>query len=76
MVYVPYAQTLVRLTFKGVIKSSKRITTIVFLHLAYYLGIGVTAILGKMFRVTFLPDQPKRSSWVKHKRSNSMSTMY
>lgn len=53
----------------------QKITTFMFLHIAYYLGIGVTSLVGKLVSFSFLPKATK-STWIKHKTGESMRTMY
>lgn len=55
---------------------SKRITTVLFLHAAYYFGIGFTAVISRFFRVSFFSEKPKHTSWVKHEQSNDLTNMY
>ena len=54
----------------------QRVTTFIFLHLAYVFGIGITSGIGKLRHVLFLPMRADRSTWVKHKTDGSIRTMY
>lgn len=54
----------------------QKTTTIVFLHLAYVVGIGVTSGIGKVLKRSFFSVHPVKSNWIKHKTDGSIKTMY
>jgi len=49
---------------------------LVFLVLIYLLGIGLTAVLGKLFHKSFLKLKSKKSVWQKHPADEKPELMY
>lgn len=54
----------------------QRVTAIMFLHAAYFLGIGVVSVLGRMFGTRFLDEIPTKTNWKKPTGSEEMERMY
>ena len=63
--------------FRAFNKKSKHLTSVIFLHAAYFIGIGITAVCGKLIGKHFLPVVTKNtSSWVRHVSDSEFERMY
>jgi hypothetical protein len=54
----------------------KVISSFVFLHLAYGIGIGVTALVAKCMGKHFLHTSIQHSTWEKRNQKQQLDTMY
>lgn len=57
-------------------RSFQFVSTVFLLHVAYFIGIGITSLVGRMFRVPFLHDSTADSTWIKHHDSEDLSKMF
>lgn len=48
----------------------------IFLHLAYFFGVGVTSVVAKIFGKHFLNTAPTNSTWQKRNQDQTLKTMY
>ncbi len=52
------------------------IINFIFLHFAYYIGIGITSIIAKIIGKIFLNIRNDQTSWHKINRKQSLKRMY
>lgn len=62
--------------FHKVAQLQKRVFTWIFLHCIYGLGIGLTAIIARIFGFRFIERPKAASSWKVHGREVKLDTMY
>lgn len=63
---------------KKILEYYSKIFTFIVLFLIYFLGIGITSLIGKLFNKDFLKigNSKVKTSWHKYHSSNNMEKMY
>ena len=62
--------------FQKISQKVQIFTNFILLHIIYFLGIGISAVIAKIVGKNFLEMNPKKSSWEKYSQSNDLKTMY
>lgn len=62
--------------FRRLSKTLQRINTVVFLHAAYIMGIGVVSVVGRAMGVKFLDETATRTNWKLPTGSADTERMY
>ena len=57
-------------------RMSSQIFSFIVLHIAYIIGIGITAMVAKILGKYFLIKDPLTTSWQKRNHNKSTETMY
>jgi hypothetical protein len=57
-------------------EKSRLISSFIFLHIAYYIGIGITSVIAKISGKHFLDSSLENSTWVKRNENNEIDRMY
>lgn len=52
------------------------VNTMVFLHIAYLVGIGVVSVVGKLFGARFLDETATKTNWKPPTGSQDQERMY
>ncbi len=66
-----------RNTHTRIVNKIEELQSLILLSLVYILGIGVTSLVGKMFKITFVPTiKTVQGSWTHKKTPETNTKMY
>lgn len=57
-------------------RAQQRLTTWLFLEVIYFVGIGLTAALGRRLGQRFLDERPTQSTWRQPEHQSDATKMY